>query len=389
MESRKSIAILGSTGSIGTQALDIISKRPDLFKAEVLTANHNIELLIEQALRFKPSVVVIANKALASQLKRALDGQPTEVLAGEEALLDVAALPQVNLVLTSMVGYAGLRPTLHAIKAGKDIALANKETLVVAGELIMESARAHGVRILPVDSEHSAIFQCLRGEEPSSVKSLILTASGGPFRTRTKEQLQYVTCREALAHPNWNMGAKVTIDSASLMNKGLEMIEARWLFDIVPEKIQVVIHPQSIIHSMVEFHDGSVKAQIGLPDMRFPILHAFSYPHRPSAELPALDFTRCAPLTFELPDRERFPNLRLAEEALAKGGNCPCGLNSANETVVRAFLEEKIAFLQMPELIERVMDRLSFISSPSITDYEETHLEAGRLAESFLKKMAR
>lgn len=388
MESRKGIAILGSTGSIGTQALDIISKRPDLFKAEVLTANHNIRLLIEQALLFKPRVVVIANKSLAPQLKEALSGKPIKVLAGEEALPEVVELPQVDLVLTSMVGYAGLRPTLHAIRAGKDIALANKETLVVAGELIMEAAKAHGVRIVPVDSEHSAIFQCLHGEEPGSIKSLILTASGGPFRAKTREQLQHVTCREALAHPNWNMGAKVTIDSASLMNKGLEMIEARWLFDIAPEKIRVVIHPQSIIHSMVEFHDGSIKAQMGPPDMRFPILHAFSYPHRPKADLPALDFTTCAPLTFEMPDRERFPNLRLAEEALERGGNCPCGLNSANETVVRAFLEGKIGFLQMPELIRKVMDQLSFISSPSLTDYEATHIEAGRMAELLLKSPA-
>ena len=389
MERRKRIAILGSTGSIGTQALDIISKRPDLFKAEVLTANHNIGLLIDQAKLFKPSAVVIANKKLAPELKEALMGQSIQVLAGEEALLEIVEMPHIDMVLTSMVGYAGLRPTLQAIRAGKEIALANKETLVVAGELIMEAAQRHGVRIIPVDSEHSAIFQCLHGEDPEAVKSLILTASGGPFRLKTKAELQHVTSLEALRNPNWNMGAKVTVDSASLMNKGLEMIEARWLFGVEPNKIQVVIHPQSIIHSMVEFRDGSIKAQMGLPDMRLPILHAFSYPERPSAGLPALDFASCAALTFEQPDRERFPNLALAEEALHKGGNTACGLNSANETAVRAFLEGKIGFLQMPELIRNVMNQLSFISSPSLNDYEMTHREAGRMAESLIPHFSR
>ena len=386
MAVNKHIAILGSTGSIGTQALDIVRENPD-FCIDVLTANNNADLLIQQAVEFKPSVVVISNKNLEYKVKNALSGYNIQVLSGEEAISEVVTIDSINIVLTSMVGYSGLIPTLKAIESGKDIALANKETLVVAGDLIMSSAKRKGISILPVDSEHSAIFQCFNGENKNSAERIILTASGGPFRNKTEEELKQVTCADALKHPNWNMGAKVTIDSASLMNKGLEKIEAFWLFGISPDNIEIVIHPQSIIHSMVEFRDGSVIAQLSPPDMRLPILYAFGYPERKSSSLPRLDFTCCPPLTFEKPDRKKFPNLALAEDALKKGGNMPCIMNSANEVAVKAFLEGRISFTAMPVIIEKTMESISFVSSPSLEDYMQTHHEAGQTATHIIKHL--
>lgn len=376
---KKKIAILGSTGSIGTQALQVIEEHPDLYEAYVLTANNRVELLIEQARRFQPEVVVIANADKYEVLRDALSDMPVKVYAGADALCQVVQEKPVDVVLTAMVGFAGLQPTISAIKAGKAIALANKETLVVAGELINRLAHEYHADILPVDSEHSAIFQCISGEI-SPIEKIILTASGGPFRTFTMEQLADVTKAQALKHPNWDMGAKITIDSASMMNKGFEVIEAKWLFGVTPEQIQVVVHPQSIIHSAVQFEDGAVKAQLGVPDMRVPIQYAFSYPHRLHSSFERLDLCRMSSLTFEEPDTKRFRNLALAYEALRRGGNMPCIVNAANEVVNRAFLEDRIGFLRMSDVIEAVMRRASFVERPGYDDYVQTDAEARRIA---------
>lgn len=381
---KKQIAILGSTGSIGTQALQVIEEHPDLYEAYVLTANNRVDDLIAQARKFKPEAVVIANEAKYPQLKEALADLPIKVYAGEEALCQIVAEKPIDMVLTAMVGYAGLKPTINAIRARKPIALANKETLVVAGELINELARINRTPILPVDSEHSAVFQCLAGEANNAIEKVILTASGGPFRTFTAEQLQTVTKEQALHHPNWEMGAKITIDSASMMNKGFEVIEAKWLFGVCPDQIEVVVHPQSIIHSMVQFEDGAVKAQLGMPDMRLPIHYAFSFPERKQASFPRLDFTMCTELTFEQPDTTRFRNLALAYEALHRGGNMPCIVNAANEVVVAAFLHDRISFLGMSDVIERTMQQASFIAKPTYDDYVATDLEARRMAEGMI-----
>ena len=369
---KKQIAILGSTGSIGTQALQVIEEHSDRYEAYVLTANNRVEELIEQARKFKPEAVVIANEAKYNQLKEALADLPIKVYAGEETLCQIVTDENIDMVLTAMVGYAGLKPTMNAIRAKKAIALANKETLVVAGELINELAQQFGTPILPVDSEHSAVFQCLAGEIGNPIDKVILTASGGPFRTYTLEQLATVTKAQALKHPNWDMGAKITIDSASMMNKGFEVIEAKWLFGVRPDQIEVVVHPQSIIHSMVQFEDSSIKAQLGLPDMRLPIQYAFSYPDRLHASFPRLDFKTCTQLTFEQPDTKRFRNLALAYEALDKGGNMPCIINAANEVVVSAFLNDRISFLGMSDEIEKCMQQVSFIEKPTYEDYVAT-----------------
>ena len=381
---KRQIAILGSTGSIGTQALQVIEEHSDLYEAYALTANNNVELLIEQARRHQPDVVVIANEAHYTTLCDALADLPIKVYAGSDALNEVVEAEPIDMVLASMVGYAGLRPTMNAIRAGKAIALANKETLVVAGELVTQLALEHQVPILPVDSEHSAIFQCLSGEAHNPIEKLLLTASGGPFRTWSMEQLQHATCEQALKHPNWDMGAKITIDSASMMNKGFEVIEAKWLFDVTPEQIEVVVHPQSVIHSMVQFADGSVKAQLGTPDMRLPIQYAFSYPQRLSLSSQRLDFSTLSSLTFEQPDPVRFRNLALSFEALERGGNMPCILNAANEVCVAAFLKERIGFLQMSDVIEQTMQRTSFITSPTYDDYVATDAAARRIAEELI-----
>ena len=369
---KKQIAILGSTGSIGTQALQVIEEHSDRYEAYVLTANNRVEELIEQARKFKPEAVVIANEAKYNQLKEALADLPIKVYAGEEALCQIVTDENIDMVLTAMVGYAGLKPTMNAIRAKKAIALANKETLVVAGELINELAQQFGTPILPVDSEHSAVFQCLAGEIGNPIDKVILTASGGPFRTYSLEQLATVTKAQALKHPNWDMGAKITIDSASMMNKGFEVIEAKWLFGVRPDQIEVVVHPQSIIHSMVQFEDSSIKAQLGLPDMRLPIQYAFSYTDRLHASFPRLDFKTCTQLTFEQPDTKRFRNLALAYEALDKGGNMPCIINAANEVVVSAFLNDRISFLGMSDVIEKCMQQVSFIEKPTYEDYVAT-----------------
>ncbi len=376
---RKRIAILGSTGSIGTQALQVIAEHSDLYEAYVLTANNNVELLVEQARSFLPEAVVIANEEKYVQVRDALADLPIKVYAGADALCQIVQEKPVDIVLAAMVGYAGLRPTMNAIRAGKTIALANKETLVVAGELINRLADEYHADILPVDSEHSAIFQCLAGEV-SPIEKIILTASGGPFRTLTLEQLAMVTKEQALKHPNWSMGAKITIDSASMMNKGFEVIEARWLFGVAPEQIQVVVHPQSIVHSAVQFADGAVKAQMGMPDMRLPIQYAFSYPLRLKSSFERLDLFRISELTFEQPDTHRFRNLSLAYEALRRGGNMPCILNAANEVTNRAFLEDRIGFLQMSDVIETVMQKAPFVASPTYEDYMQTDAEARRIA---------
>lgn len=381
---KRQIAILGSTGSIGTQALQVIEEHSDLYEAYALTANNNVELLIEQARRHQPDVVVIANEAHYTTLRDALVDLPIKVYAGSDALNEVVEAEPIDMVLASMVGYAGLRPTMNAIRAGKAIALANKETLVVAGELVTQLALEHQVPILPVDSEHSAIFQCLSGEAHNPIEKLLLTASGGPFRTWSMEQLQHATREQALKHPNWDMGAKITIDSASMMNKGFEVIEAKWLFDVTPEQIEVVVHPQSVIHSMVQFADGSVKAQLGTPDMRLPIQYAFSYPQRLSLSSQRLDFSTLSSLTFEQPDPVRFRNLALSFEALERGGNMPCILNAANEVCVAAFLKERIGFLQMSDVIEQTMQRTSFITSPTYDDYVATDAAARRIAEELI-----
>ncbi len=381
----KQIAILGSTGSIGTQTLDVVRQHPSEFSVYALSAHRNLDLLIQQALEFNPAVVCIADERLYQPLREALSDLPIKVMAGEKAIAEMVTMPAIDVVVAAMVGYAGLRPTIEAIKAKKTIALANKETLVVAGEIICRLAKRHQVSILPVDSEHSAIFQCLVGEDMHSVEKLLLTASGGPFRTFTYEQMQHVTAAQALQHPNWEMGAKITIDSASMMNKGFEVIEARWLFDIPVEKIQVLVHPQSVIHSAVQFVDGSVKAQLGTPDMRIPIQYALTYPARWLSDVPRLDLFAVKQLTFEEPDMQRFPNLRLAYEAMEKGGNMPCILNAANEVVNLAFREGKCGFLQMSEVIEQTMGTTSFITEPTYEDYVQTDKEARKIAKELLK----
>lgn len=371
----RNIAILGSTGSIGTQTLQVIESNPDLFRVELLTAQNSWELLVQQAFKFQPNAVVIGNKKHYLDVKEALSGTDIKVYCGKESIVDTVKSTNIDIVLTALVGFAGLEPTISAIKAGKAIALANKETLVVAGELITKLALEHKVPILPVDSEHSAIFQCLTGEH-SPIEKIILTASGGPFRRFTSEQLKSVTSAEALNHPNWCMGNKITIDSASLMNKGLEVIEAKWLFGLNPEQIEVVIHPQSIIHSMVQFEDGSIKAQMGMPDMRVPIQYALTYPYRAKSDFPRLDFMNFSELTFEQPDTTRFPNLGLAREALVRGGNLPCVLNAANEVVVESFLQNDIGFIEMSDIIAEVMCKSHFIPNPTIEDYAHSDSEA-------------
>lgn len=381
---KKRIAILGSTGSIGRQALDVIREQKEYFEVEVLTANNNLELLIQQTIEFKPNVVVIANKNKAEALKLALANEPVKVYSGMEAIAQVVEMDSVDMVLTAMVGYSGLIPTIHAIKAKKPIALANKETLVVAGALITQLAKENAVNIYPVDSEHSAIFQCLAGEWHNPIEKIYLTASGGPFRGKKAEELANVTKQQALKHPNWDMGAKITIDSASLMNKGLEVIEAKWLFNLTAEQIDVIVHPQSIIHSIVQFQDGSMKAQMGLPDMKLPIQYAMAYPQRVHASFPRFDFMNYPALTFEKPDVETFRNLGLAFEALKKGGNMPCILNAANEVAVEAFLQDKIGFLQMSDVIEKTMQKASFINNPALEDYIKSDEEARRIAKELL-----
>ena len=381
----KQIAILGSTGSIGTQTLDVVRQHPNEFSVYALSAHRSLDLLIQQALEFNPAVVCIADERLYQPLREALSDLPIKVMAGEQAIAEMVTMSAIDVVVAAMVGYAGLRPTIEAIKAKKTIALANKETLVVAGEIICRLAKRHQVSILPVDSEHSAIFQSLVGEDMHSVEKLLLTASGGPFRTFTYEQMQHVTAAQALQHPNWEMGAKITIDSASMMNKGFEVIEARWLFDIPVENIQVLVHPQSVIHSAVQFVDGSVKAQLGTPDMRIPIQYALTYPKRWLSDVPRLDLFAVKQLTFEEPDMQRFPNLRLAYEAMEKGGNMPCILNAANEVVNLAFREGKCGFLQMSEVIEQTMGTTSFITEPTYEDYVQTDKEARKIAKELLK----
>lgn len=381
---RRKIAVLGSTGSIGTQALDVISKHADRFEAYVLVANNSVELLIKQAREMMPEVVVISNKDKYNQLKDALADLPIKVWCGVEAIEEVVRDENIDLVLTAMVGISGLKPTVSAIKAGKAIALANKETLVVAGELIATLALKHRVPILPVDSEHSAIFQCLNGERNNRIDKILLTASGGPFRNFSAEQLTKVTKKEALNHPNWDMGMKVTIDSSTLMNKGFEMIEAKWLFDVKPSQIEVLIHPQSIIHSMVQFDDNTIMAQLGQPDMRAPIQYAFSYPERLKLEMEPVDFIKLTQLTFEAPDRDRFPNLNFAYEAIEKGGNMPCILNAANEVAVSLFLEDKIGFYEMSSLIEKAMDRSAFMREPTLSDYIQCDKETREIIYSLI-----
>ena len=381
---KRQLAILGLTGSIGTQALEVVGEHPDQFEVYALTANNQVDLLINQARRFMPEVVVIANERKYPELQEALEDLPIKVWAGADAIAQMVQAEPIDMVLTAMVGYSGLRPTIAAIQAGKAIALANKETLVVAGELIMRLAAEHKVPILPVDSEHSAIFQCLAGSFDNPIEKILLTASGGPFRTKTLEELATVTKAQALRHPNWTMGAKITIDSASMMNKGFEMIEAKWLFGVTPEQVQVVVHPQSVIHSMVQFEDGAVMAQLGIPDMKLPIAYAFSFPKRMKSLAPRLDFRQYATLTFEEPDTRRFRNLAFAFEAVRQGGNMPCVLNAANEVVVAAFLRDEIGFLRMSDVIERTMAKASFIAKPSYEDYVATDAEARRLASGLL-----
>ena len=381
----KQIAILGSTGSIGTQTLDVVRQHPDAFSVYALSAHRSIDLLIKQALEFNPAVVCIADETYYRPLCEALSDLPICVLAGEKALAEMVTMPAIDVVVAAMVGYAGLRPTIEAIKAKKTIALANKETLVVAGEIIDRLAKRYKVDILPVDSEHSAIFQSLVGEDMTSVEKLLLTASGGPFRNFTLEQMQYVTAAEALRHPNWEMGAKITIDSASMMNKGFEVIEARWLFDIPVDKIQVLVHPQSVVHSAVQFVDGSVKAQLGTPDMRMPIQYALTYPERWMSDVARLDLFATQSLTFEEPDLKRFPNLALAYEAMNKGGNMPCVLNAANEVVNLAFREGRSGFMQMSDVIAKTMEKTMFITEPTYEDYVQTDKEARKIALELLK----
>ena len=381
---KRQLAILGSTGSIGTQALEVVSEHSDLFEVYALTANNQVDLLINQARKYMPEVVVIANERKYPELKEALEDLPIKVWAGADAIAQMVQSEPIDMVLTAMVGYSGLRPTISAIKAGKAIALANKETLVVAGELIMKLAAEHKVPILPVDSEHSAIFQCLTGAYDNSIEKILLTASGGPFRRKTLEELATVTKAQALRHPNWTMGAKITIDSASMMNKGFEMIEAKWLFDVTPDQVQVVVHPQSVIHSMVQFEDGAVIAQLGIPDMKLPIAYAFSFPTRMRSMAPRLDFNQYSTLTFEEPDMERFRNLAFAFEAARQGGNMPCIVNAANEVVVASFLKADLSFPGMSAVIEKTMERVAFIANPTYDDYVATDAEARKIAASLI-----
>lgn len=376
----KKIAILGSTGSIGTQALEVVREHPDRFQVEVLTCGKNADLLIRQALEFKPNAVVIGDVSRLDTVKDVLFPEGIKVYAGAEALEQVVAMDEVELVLTALVGFAGLRPTLAAIAAGKHIALANKETLVVAGELVTKAAREKGVNIYPVDSEHSAIFQCMAGEWHNPIEKIVLTASGGPFRGRSRDQLAQVTKAQALKHPNWDMGAKITIDSASLMNKGLEAIEAQWLFNLRKDQIEIVVHPQSIIHSMVQFHDGSMKAQMGLPDMKLPILYAMAYPDRVPTTWPRFDFAAYPSLTFEQPDLGTFRNLALALDAMGKGGNVPCVLNAANEVAVELFLQDRIGFLEMSDLVEHALNTVPFQAAPDLAALLATDAEARHVA---------
>lgn len=380
VQRKKNIAILGSTGSIGTQTLDVVREYPDDLYPYALTANKNVDRLIAQALEFKPKKVAIADERYYGALKDALCGSGIETLCGKEAIACLAADAQVDIVVTALVGYSGLAPTMKAIESGKTIALANKETLVVAGELIMRMLRSSRSVLLPVDSEHSAIFQCLAGEDHKSISKLILTASGGPFRTKTIDDMRRASKAEVLNHPNWKMGAKVTVDSASMMNKGFEMMEARWLFGIEPERIEIVVHPQSIVHSMVEFADGSVKAQLGLPDMRLPIRYALNYPQRRVSRCRKLQVADYATLTFESPDFEKFPLLRLAFDAIRRGGNFPCALNAANEVAVAAFLSDRIGFMHIPEIVATALSRNSFIEQPSYEDLIQTNSEMQAIA---------
>ncbi len=383
---KKQIAILGSTGSIGTQALDVVRRNPDKFEVYAICAHRSIDLLIQQAVEFMPEMVCIADDTYYPQLKEALADLPIKTFAGADAIAEMVTMPSIDIVLAAMVGYAGLRPTMEAIKAGKTIALANKETLVVAGELMCELARKHRTPLLPVDSEHSAIFQCLVGEGNNEIEKILLTASGGPFRTKERSELLHVTAANALRHPNWDMGAKITIDSATMMNKGFEVIEAKWLFDVSIDKIQVLVHPQSIVHSAVQFADGSVKAQLGMPDMRLPIQYALTFPERIDSTFPRLDLLQMNNLTFEAPDLGKFRNLALAYEAMNRGGNMPCILNAANEVVVYAFLKDQCGFLEMSDIIETVMAKAPFIQKPNYEDYVQTDHLARQLAQSLLKK---
>lgn len=383
---KRRIAILGSTGSIGRQALDVIRQHRDLFEVELLCANNSSELLVQQALEFEPNAVVICNQDKYKEVDSALSGTYVKVFAGMDSACSLVAADDVDMVLAAMVGFSGLRPTVAAIQAGKAIALANKETLVAAGSIVMNLARQYRVPILPVDSEHSAIFQCLQAAGPNSLRRIHLTASGGPFRTWSREQMEKATCAQALAHPNWNMGSKITIDSATMMNKGLEVIEAKWLFDVSADEINVVVHPQSVIHSMVEFEDGAVLAQMGCPDMRQPIQYALAYPSRLDLSNEKLDFAALGSLTFEKPDLERFPCLALAFDAIRTGGNMPCIANAANEEAVAAFLAGKIAFYDIPAVIEKCMGQVSFLQSPSLDDIYTTNEQTRALAASMIEK---
>ena len=381
---KRTIAILGSTGSIGTQTLQVVEEHPDKFEVYAITANTRVDDLIQQARKFLPEAVVIADESKYPKLKEALADLPIKVYGGYESICQIVESKPIDIVVTAMVGFSGLRPTINAIKAGKAIALANKETMVVAGELINELAMKHRTPILPVDSEHSAIFQCLAGEMSNKVEKLILTASGGPFRTFRKEQLEHVTVQQALKHPNWSMGAKITIDSASMMNKGFEVMEAKWLFGVGAEDIEVVVHPQSVIHSMVQFADGAIKAQLGTPDMRLPIMYALTYPTRLSSSFDRIDWNTLKELTFEKPDLDLFPNLRHAYTAIAEGGNIPCVVNAANEVCVAAFLEERIKFTDMPKLIERAMEKATYILKPTLDDYLETDREIRAMVNEWI-----
>lgn len=387
MNKIKNIAILGSSGSIGTQTLEVIKENPGLFKAFMLTVNINAELLIQQALAFVPKYAIICDESKYQQVKDALVHLPIKVLGGYNAIKETVTHPDIDTVLTAMVGFAGLEPTINAIKAGKDIALANKETLVVAGELITALAKEHNVKILPVDSEHSAIFQCLAGEEANPIEKIIITASGGPFRGRSAEYLATVTREQALKHPNWVMGAKITIDSASLMNKGLEVIEAKWLFDLRADQIDVIVHPQSIIHSMVQFEDGSIKAQMGLPDMKLPIQYALAYPTRVKNDFKRFNFLNYPNLSFEQPDLDTFRNLKLAYQALHQAGNMPCIINAANEIAVAAFLKNETGFSAMSDVIETCMQQIPYIEKPTLEDYLNTDKETRIFAQNFIKQM--
>ena len=380
----KQLCILGSTGSIGTQTLDVVRAYPDRYSVYALCAHRSIDKLVEQAMEFKPEVVCIADESLYEPLQNRLSALNCKVWAGSDAIAEVVTMPSIDIVVASMVGYAGLRPTIEAIKAGKTIALANKETLVVAGEIICRLAQEYHTPILPVDSEHSAIFQSLVGEDHSEIEKILLTASGGPFRTFSLEQMKTVTAADALKHPNWDMGAKITIDSASMMNKGFEVIEAKWLFGVPVEKIQVLVHPQSIVHSAVQFTDGAIKAQLGAPDMRLPIQYALSFPERLDSDFPRADLFALKNLTFEEPDLTRFPNLGLAYEAMCRGGNIPCVLNAANEVVNLAFREGRCGFLQMSDIIAETMTQAQFIAQPTYEDYVQTDTDARRLAEEKL-----